>query len=99
MAEKLIYNRGELPEILCESHPEWVELYDRAWQIAFKNMEYSDREGWLPQMTCMPGVGILWQWDSCFMTLLDSRDQEEIRIILLFPNDCVAEEQHYAFDQ
>lgn len=69
MTGKSVYNRRELPEIVCESHPEWVGLYDRAWQIAFKNMEYPDREGWLPQMTCMPGAGILWQWDSCFMTL------------------------------
>ncbi|MDD3926100.1 MAG: trehalase family glycosidase [bacterium] len=58
-----------LPSIICERHPEWVELYDTAWRLAFVNVEYPDKPGWKPQLSCMPGSGNIWQWDSCFMAL------------------------------
>ncbi|MBO7237631.1 MAG: hypothetical protein J6V45_06075, partial [Kiritimatiellae bacterium] len=48
-----------------ESRPDWQRLNDKAVSLAKKNMEKLD--GWKTQMTCMPGVGIIWQWDSCYM--------------------------------
>ena len=63
------YTPETLPRIICERHPEWVEIYDLAWKIGFGNIEYPQKEGWKPQLSCMPGAGIIWQWDSCFMTL------------------------------
>ncbi|MBO7206936.1 MAG: hypothetical protein J6W10_04915, partial [Kiritimatiellae bacterium] len=50
-----------------ESRPDWQRLNDKAVSLAKKNMEKLD--GWKTQMTCMPGVGIIWQWDSCYMAL------------------------------
>ena len=35
-----------------------------------KNIEYIDKPGWKTQLSCMPGVGITWLWDSCFMTFI-----------------------------
>ena len=49
---------------------EFLSLYHYAWQTAFKNIDYVEKDGWKPILTCMPGVGITWQWDSCFLTLL-----------------------------
>jgi glycogen debranching enzyme len=57
------------PEIVCEQHPEWVELYRLACSLGLENIEFVDKEGWHPQLTCMPGEGKLWLWDSCFMAL------------------------------
>lgn len=57
-----------LPRILCESRPQWVNLAQRAWEIAIANICQPPTPGWKPQMTCMPGVDCLWTWDSCFMT-------------------------------
>ena len=65
-----IYNRNSLPEPVFEGHEDWVELYYSAWETAFQNVEYVRKEGWKPQLTCMPGVGVIWQWDSCFMTFI-----------------------------
>ncbi|MFA6102419.1 MAG: trehalase family glycosidase [Victivallaceae bacterium] len=62
------YDRNVLPIPVYEERPEWIELYYAAWEIAFCNIEYPSKRGWLPQLTCMPGVGIIWQWDSCFMS-------------------------------
>lgn len=62
----------KLPKIICDANPDWVKMYYLAWETAFSNIEYPKKEGWLPQMTCMPGMGMIWQWDSCFMTFISN---------------------------
>lgn len=54
-------------DVFLDAHPDWMELHDKAVELAKKNMEKLD--GWKTQMTCMPGIGIIWQWDSCYMAL------------------------------
>ena len=51
-----------------EERPDWECLNAKAVQLARRNMEDLG-VGWKPQMTCMPGFGVIWQWDSCFMAL------------------------------
>ena len=68
--EKYIYQKEALPQPVLPSHPEWIDLYYKTWELAFQNVEYIDQAGWKPQMTCMPGVNTIWQWDSCFMTFI-----------------------------
>ncbi len=63
------YAPETLPRIICDDHPEWIELYNLAWKIGFGNIEYPRQAGWLPQLACIPDSGKIWQWDSCFMTL------------------------------
>ena len=48
--------------------PDWERLNAKAVQLARRNMEDLGG-GWKPQMTCMPGFGVIWQWDSCYMAL------------------------------
>ncbi|MBQ9786686.1 MAG: hypothetical protein IJW33_00765 [Lentisphaeria bacterium] len=60
----------EFPEIIFEARPEWVALYEKSLKLALENIDVNEyRPGWLPQMTCMPGIPFIWQWDSCFMAL------------------------------
>lgn len=68
--EKFIYDAASLPNPIVPDHPEWVDLYQKTWKLAFQNVEYIEKEGWKPQMTCMPGVNTIWQWDSCFMVFI-----------------------------
>ncbi len=70
MGEKFVYDKSKLPRPVLEGHDEWIKLYYKAWELAFRNVEYLDRPGWKDIMTCMPGVGIIWQWDSCVMTFI-----------------------------
>ena len=65
-----IYNRENLPEPVFQGHEDWINLYYAAWETTFNNVECVQKEGWKPQLTCMPGVGVVWQWDSCFMTFI-----------------------------
>lgn len=55
--------------LIYDDQPSWVRLYELACELAEKNVEEVPNDGWLPQMTCMPGVGFTWQWDSCFMAI------------------------------
>ena len=70
MDKTFIYDKSLLPEPIFEGQENWIELYYKAWEIAFKNIDYVGKEGWKPQLTCMPGAGVIWQWDSCFMTFI-----------------------------
>ena len=70
MGERFIYDRDKLPRPVLEGHEDWIDLYYKAWELAFRNVEYLNKPGWKDIMTCMPGVGITWQWDSCIMTFI-----------------------------
>ena len=54
--------------VSLDARPDYMELHGKALELARRNMEDLGK-GWKPQMTCMPGVGIIWQWDSCYMAL------------------------------
>ena len=64
------FDKSALPMPVIEGKPQWVDLYYKAWELAFQNIDYVGKEGWKPQLTCMPGVGIVWQWDSCLMAFI-----------------------------
>lgn len=70
MEKKYVYESSALPRPVLPDHPEWVALYYKAWELAFQNVDYIQKPGWKPQLTCMPGVGIVWQWDSCLMAFI-----------------------------
>ena len=53
--------------VILDSHPEWIELRNRALGYARAHQEKLD--GWETQLCCIPKVGIIWQWDSCYMAL------------------------------
>ena len=63
-------SRELLPEPLCEEHPEWVDLYWKAWEIAFSRLRTPEPgspfvsnwidEGLSPQ---------IYQWDTHFMAM------------------------------
>lgn len=58
-----------LPRLTFSDRPKWVALHHLAWEIAAKNVVRHPLAGWHPHVACMPGVPILWVWDSCFIAL------------------------------
>lgn len=68
--KKYVYDKSKLPCPILEGHEDYINLYYKAWKTAFDNVEYIDKKGWKDVLTCMPGVGIMWQWDSCIMTFI-----------------------------
>lgn len=56
-------------------------LYDEAWQTAFENVEYIDKSGWKDNLTCMPGTGIVWQWNSCIMIFITNFSNSTLTVL------------------
>jgi len=63
------FPRDLLPRPYVDGHPDWTEMHDLAWRIAFKNIFH--REGtpapWYMHEGMAPRQ--IWQWDSCLMAL------------------------------
>ena len=70
MKNRYNYNKESLPRPILDGRDDFINLYYQAWELAFKNVEYIEKDGWKDILTCMPGVGIMWQWDSCIMTFI-----------------------------
>ena len=64
-----VFPKDQMPAPILPDQPHWCDLYWKACEIAWRNIEQPPLKGWKPQMTCMPGVGNIWQWDSCFMAM------------------------------
>lgn len=64
------YEKEKLPQPIFEGGEDWIALYYKAWETLFGNIDDVGQEGWKPMLTCMPGVGKIWQWDSCFMAMI-----------------------------
>ncbi len=60
---------NNLPGFVYSDSPELIRLNKASFQIAIENIKELPGENPRPIMTCMPGVDIIWQWDSCFMAL------------------------------
>lgn len=68
--KKYVYKKNALPHVVLSEHAALTALFDYAFETAFRKVDYIEKAGWKPQLTCYPGIGVIWQWDSCFMTLI-----------------------------
>lgn len=68
--EKYVYEKCALPRVVLSAEEKLTALFDYAFETAFRKVDYIEKAGWKPQLTCYPGIGIIWQWDSCFMTFI-----------------------------
>lgn len=61
--------RDFIPRLIVDDHPEWIELYDKAWELSSQKVK--NQEG-IPQSPYMDeGLweDTIWIWDTCFMAL------------------------------
>lgn len=58
-----------IPTPVCEEHPEYLELYNKAWELAFehiKNIPGMPQNPYMDEAFCDTQI---WIWDTCFMSL------------------------------
>jgi len=58
-----------VPQVIIDDHPEWIDLYNKAWHLAADHV--LDLPG-LPEVHHMDegfAKDRLWIWDTCFMSL------------------------------
>jgi hypothetical protein len=64
------YDGEKLPQLVVGGHPEWVEMYDKAWQLAFGNLRQPEPEsGFVANFIDTAFNDNTFMWDSVFMTL------------------------------
>lgn len=61
--------REYIPVPVCEEHPEYLEFYNKAWELAFehiKSIPGMPQNPYMDEAFCETQI---WIWDSCFMSL------------------------------
>ena len=62
--------RAGLPSPVCDENPEWVELYWKAWEIAFSNLKQPPAGSPLVSNWIDEGLSPqIFQWDTHFMVM------------------------------
>ena len=61
--------RKYVPDPVCDAHPEYSELYERAWELARDHVRSIDGMPQTPYMDEAFCDTQVWIWDTCFMTL------------------------------
>ena len=59
----------QLPQPILADHPEWVDLYYRAWEIAASHIRVGKGGRAYMDAAWDPARDFQWVWDTCFMTL------------------------------
>ena len=62
-------DRSRIPQIIFEKHPDYVELYDKAWELAADHIYHTPG---MPKPRYMGegcNCGRIWIWDTEFMAL------------------------------
>ncbi len=61
--------RAYLPRPVDSAHPEYIELYNKAWELAaahIKHIEGMPQDPYMDEAFCDTHI---WIWDTCFMSL------------------------------
>jgi hypothetical protein len=62
--------RGSLPAPIFDEQPFWIEVYEKAWEIAFRNIhEPGPGSSLVSQFIDAAFNENIFLWDSCFMTM------------------------------
>lgn len=78
--------RSRIPVPVCDSYPEFIELYWKAWELAHDHIV--DLPG-MPQTPYMDEAFCdtdVWIWDSCFMSLFCKYAQDRFPGVETFDN-------------
>ena len=70
MLKDFVYDREKLPKPILSGREDLIELYYKAWELAFQNVAYVKREGGVPCLSCIPNLPRMWVWDSCLTTFI-----------------------------
>lgn len=61
--------KDRIPMPVYDEHPEYNELYNKAWELAFEHIKSITGTPQTPYMDEAFCATQVWIWDSCFMAL------------------------------
>lgn len=60
----------QIPQLVADDHPTWARMYDKAWQIAFKNLRQPEANSvFVANFIDTAFNANSFMWDSCFMMM------------------------------
>ena len=62
-------DQSKLPEPVLGSHPEWVDLYYKAWELCANHIRTLSCGRTYIGSAWDPNKNYQWVWDSCFISL------------------------------
>jgi len=75
-------SRAKLPQPVIADHPEWTQLYWKAWELAFAHLKQpSPGSGFVSNFIDPAFNENTFQWDSCFMVLFAHYAEPEFHAI------------------
>lgn len=64
------YAKAVLPQLIADDHPDWVAMYDYAWQKGFQNLRQPEvASGFVANFIDTAFNTNTFLWDSCFMMM------------------------------
>ncbi len=67
---KFATTREKLPAPIYDENPDWVAMYWKSWELAFRNFHEPARgSGYVSQFIDAAFNENIFQWDTCFMTM------------------------------
>jgi hypothetical protein len=62
------FDSSRLPQPIVDDHTDWVDLYTRAWELAFKDLKQpTEANGFVSNFIDPAFLGHIFQWDTIFM--------------------------------
>ncbi|CAM3021519.1 MGH1-like glycoside hydrolase domain-containing protein [Rariglobus hedericola] len=62
--------RAQLPSPILDAHPQWIAMYWKAWELAFRNFNQpAPGSGFVSQFIDAAFNENIFLWDTCFMTM------------------------------
>ncbi|WP_040196041.1 MGH1-like glycoside hydrolase domain-containing protein [Candidatus Soleaferrea massiliensis] len=81
------YDEEKLPEPILDSHPEWVELYYKTWDIAQKKVQFGTKENGFVDAYMDEGFGSsFYLWDTAYIILFGKYSNNEFPSIVSLEN-------------
>jgi hypothetical protein len=68
-SQEKIMNKDLIPQPVFEQHPEFVDVYWKAWELAFKHVKYQQGLIQSPYMDEAFWDDTIWIWDTEFMVM------------------------------
>ena len=79
--------KEKLPQPVCAAHPEWIDLYWAAWQMAWDKVAHGSKRSGLAAEYMDEGFSEqIYQWDSCFMMLFAIYGRDAFPVMVTLDN-------------
>ncbi len=64
------FPKHKLPKPVLEDNPDWIELYYRAWELAWDKISFGTKSNGFVREYMDEGFNeLIYQWDTCFMVM------------------------------